>query len=241
MLSTRRPRTLPERLAPSPRRRRRRRWLVGVIVALAVVIVIVAAAAAFVVGQSAPAALRLPRDTPSAPVGTVNGSWRVTAGSIAGFRLPASVIGLSNDVVGRTTAVSGTVSIARGTVTSATFRIDLSSIRVSGKTEPGLAAALDTSAYPVATIRLGRSVGVGPALASGSPISSTASCYLAMRGITRAVTVRFEVRRSGTELQIAGSIPVLLADWGIRAPAGFGFLGSLAGHGIAEFLLVLRR
>jgi YceI-like domain len=209
-------------------------------VALAIVVVIVVAAAVFVVGQSAPAALRLPRDAPSAPVGPVDGSWRVTAGSVAGFRLRESAIGLGNDVVGRTTAVSGMVSIARGAVTSATFRIGLSSVRVSGKTKPGFAAALDTSAYPVATVRLARPVSVGPAFASGSTISSTASCYLTMRGDTRAVTVSFEARRSGPQLQIAGSIPVVLADWGIRAPAGFGFLGSLAGSGSAEFLLILR-
>jgi polyisoprenoid-binding protein YceI len=241
MLISKRARTLTERPSLSPRSRRGRRWLVGFIVALAIVIVIVVASAAFVAGQSAPAALRLPRDTPGAPVGPANGSWRVTAGSVAGFRLRESVIGLSNDVVGRTTAVRGVVSVARGTVTSATFSIGLSSVRVSGKSEPGLATALDTSAYPVATVRLARPVSVGSAFVSGSTISSTASCYLTMRGSTRPITVSFQARRSGSQVQIAGSIPVVLADWGIRAPAGFGFLGSLAGHGVAEFLLILQR
>ncbi len=48
-------------------------------------------------------------------------------------------------------------------------------------------------------------------------------------------------RRDGSALQVAGSIPVTLSDWGIKAPAGYGFLGSLADHGVAEFLLVLHR
>jgi pyruvate ferredoxin oxidoreductase beta subunit len=39
----------------------------------------------------------------------------------------------------------------------------------------------------------------------------------------------------------AGSIPVVFSGWVIDVPAGFGLLGSLADHGIAEFVLVLNR
>jgi hypothetical protein len=42
-------------------------------------------------------------------------------------------------------------------------------------------------------------------------------------------------------LQAAGSIPVAFTGWHIKVPGGFGVLGSLASHGIAEFRLVLRR
>jgi hypothetical protein len=48
-------------------------------------------------------------------------------------------------------------------------------------------------------------------------------------------------RRDGPDLQVAGSIPVDLAYWGIRDPAGAGVLGSLADHGEAEFRLTLTR
>ena len=39
----------------------------------------------------------------------------------------------------------------------------------------------------------------------------------------------------------AGSIPVTFSAWHIKGPGGFGFLGSLADHGTAEFLLTLNR
>jgi len=55
------------------------------------------------------------------------------------------------------------------------------------------------------------------------------------------VTVSVSVRRDGTTLQVAGSIPVTFLAWHIKAPGGFGFLGSLADHGVAEFLLTLRQ
>jgi hypothetical protein len=42
-------------------------------------------------------------------------------------------------------------------------------------------------------------------------------------------------------LQVAGSIPVSFAEWGIQGPGGAGFFGSLADHGSAEFLLTLHR
>jgi hypothetical protein len=41
-------------------------------------------------------------------------------------------------------------------------------------------------------------------------------------------------------VQLAGSIPVAFRGWAIRGPKGYGLLGSLADHGIAEFLLILR-
>jgi len=49
-----------------------------------------------------------------------------------------------------------------------------------------------------------------------------------MNGTTHQVTVSVSVRRDGTTLQVAGSIPVTFLAWHIKAPGGFGFLGSLA-------------
>jgi hypothetical protein len=45
----------------------------------------------------------------------------------------------------------------------------------------------------------------------------------------------------GTALQVAGSIPVTFSTWDITGPSGYGFLASLANHGVAEFLLILHR
>jgi hypothetical protein len=62
-----------------------------------------------------------------------------------------------------------------------------------------------------------------------------------MHGVSHPVTVTISGRRDGSALQAAGSIPVAFSDWGIKAPGGAGFLGSLANHGAAEFRLVLHR
>jgi hypothetical protein len=76
---------------------------------------------------------------------------------------------------------------------------------------------------------------------AGATITVTAPGNLTLRGTTRLVTVTILVRRGGTALQAAGSIPIAFSRWGITEPARYGMVGSLASHGTAEFLLLLHR
>ena len=62
-----------------------------------------------------------------------------------------------------------------------------------------------------------------------------------MDGVTRLATATVSARRDGSALQVAGSIPVTFSAWGIKDPAGYGFFGSLANHGTAEFLVSAHR
>jgi hypothetical protein len=48
-------------------------------------------------------------------------------------------------------------------------------------------------------------------------------------------------RYTGSTLVAVGAIPVAFSDYHIVGPQGYGAIGSLADHGVAEFLLVLRR
>ncbi len=222
-----------------PRRHRWWRWVLVAVVA--VVVLAVGALAAFIKLTPAQAPLALPTTRASAPVGPVSGTWTVTTGSAAGFRVTESALGLSNDVVGRTSAVTGTLAISGDRVTSAAFRIDLARLRVNGKPQPQLARSLRTARYPVATITLTRPVALGPAFASGAVVTAHAAARLTVNGVSHLVTVTVSGRRDGAALQVAGSIPVPLARWNITEPASFGPLGSLSSHGIAEFLLILRQ
>ena len=100
----------------------------------------------------------------------------------------------------------------------AVFRVDLSSIKVAGKTQPQFALSLDAKEYPSATIVLARPVTLRPALASGATITVTATGRLTLRGITRLVTVTISARRDGTALRAAGSIPVAFSRWASPSP-----------------------
>jgi len=231
----------PARNTPGrpPRKRHWWRWVLAA--AAALVALIVAAVALFIELQPAPAPLTLPTSAASAPAGPVDGTWSVGPGSVAGFRVRESALGFGNDVVGRTSAVTGTVAVSGRRVISASFRIDLTTVKVNGKAQPQFAQSLGTRDHPAATFTLAHPVTLSPAFGSGAAITVRATGYLAMHGVSHPVTVTVSARRDGVSLQAAGSMPVAFSSWGIKGPAGFGFLGSLADHGVAEFFIVLRQ
>ena len=223
-----------------PRRRHWWRWVAGGVVGLAVILF--GAAAAYIKLQPSPAPLALPRSNPVAkPTGPLDGTWTTTTGSLAGFRVQESFLGISNDVVGRTSAVTGTVTISGDRTTEASFRVDLPTIEVNGKTERAFDQSLDTSAHPYATVTLATSLTLTPSLVSGAAMTATAHGEMTMHGVTHAVSITVASRRDGNDLQVAGSIPVTFAEWGITDPSGYGSIAGLANHGTAEFSLHLRR
>ncbi|HUB42566.1 MAG TPA: YceI family protein [Streptosporangiaceae bacterium] len=223
----------------SPPRRRWWRWIL--LSVFAIVVIIVGAVAALIkLGPSA-APLTLPRGFVSAPSGPLSGTWLVASGSLAGFRVEETALGLSNYAGGQTRAVTGVLVISGNTVTSARFRVNLATIEVSGKKQPQFATSLGTRDHPLATVTLTRPVTMNAAFATGHTVTAKASGQLTMNGVSQPVTVMLSARRDGSELQTAGSIPVQFVRWSIRQPAGFGIVGSLADHGDAEFRLILHR
>jgi polyisoprenoid-binding protein YceI len=234
-------RVRPARNLPG-REARKRRWARRILLGIAALMALVVLGSwAFIKFQPTSPPLALPTAPASAPAGPLDGTWTVSGGSVAGFRVPETAFGMSNETVGRTTAVSGTLVVSGGQVTSATFCVDLTAIKVNGKTQPQFARSLDTRRFPAATFTLARPAALGSSLASGGTVNVTATGQLSMNGVTRQVTVTVSGRRDGPALQVAGSIPVAFSAWGIKGPAGFGFVGSLADHGVAEFLLTLHQ
>jgi polyisoprenoid-binding protein YceI len=226
----------------APERPRRKHHLLRwILISSAVLVVfIVAAVATAIKLQPTPAPLALAA-TAAAPVGPLDGTWQVTSASVAGFRIQQTVLGLTSDVVGRSEDITGTVVIAGGQVTTASLRINLLALTSAGKPAPQFGVSLDTQHHPDATVGLARPVALGDSFASGATIRAGAAGQLTLHGVTRTVTVPLSARRDAANVEVAGSIPVTFADWGIAGPKGYGMLGSLADHGVAEFLLVLRR
>jgi polyisoprenoid-binding protein YceI len=222
----------------APRKRHWWRWILagaGLLVVLAVL-----ATGLFVKLQSALPPLALPAGRASAPAGPLTGRWTVATGSRAGFRVPENAMGFSNVVVGRTDGIRGTLLISGDRLLSATLRVRLTTMKINGKAQPQFAASLGTRRDPVATFTLTRPVTLGATFAGGSAVTLTATGQLAMHQISRPVTFTLSARRDGAALQAAGSIPVAFSRWRIREPRGLGFLGSLAGNGVAEFLIILQ-
>lgn len=215
------------------------RWALGGLIAT--VLVLFLAGVAFIKLQSSSPPLTLPTGPSITPSGPLQGSWAATSGSLAGFRVKESSLGISNDVVGRTGAVRGTVVISHNQVTTATFRVDLRTVKVGGRTERTFDNSLGTSAHPYATVTLTSPITLNDALVSGATTTTSATAELTIHGVTHPVRITFSSRRDGPALQAAGSIPVDFSQWGIITPNSYGPVGSLADHGTAEFILELRR
>ena len=229
-----------QELRPRAGRRHQKRQWVTASVALAVVLVF-AVAAVFIRLEPVPAPLALPTAHAGSPVGPLEGSWKVAAGSVAGFRVRETVLFMSNDVVGRTRAVTGRLVFSNNRITLARFRVELTTVKVRGKSQPQFDKSLGTSAQPAATFTLTKPMTLTAGFASGATNKTIATGMLSMHRTSRLVSFTVSSRRYGHTIEAAGSVPIEFSDWAIRAPTGFGPLGSLSDQGVAEFLLVLER
>ena len=140
--------------------------------------------------------LRRPRPH---PVGALDGTWAVSAGSVAGFRVPETAFGMSNDAVGRTTAVSGAVVISGDRVTSATFRIDLAALNgerqdpAAVRPEPRHRRGSPTRRSPWPS-----RWNWAPRSPRARPSGSQPRAWPTMNGVTHLVTATVSARRDGS-------------------------------------------
>ncbi|MEU8662702.1 nitroreductase/quinone reductase family protein [Actinoplanes philippinensis] len=217
---------------------RRRRW--WWIAAIAAVVVLLAAAAAAVAGQPPVAPLTLP--VPAAPPsGAPAEEWRIASGSVAGFRIEQTFLGMTSEVTGRTGGVTGTMTVHGDRIDAVEARIDLLTLTSDGREPaPQFATSLETARFPQAVVRLTAPIVLDAAFAAGSAVTLPATGELTLRGVTRPVTTTLTARRDATGVAVLGAVPIRFADWQISEPQGYGPLGSLSDHGVAEFLLILR-
>ena len=169
----------------------------------------------------------------------LEGSWRVVEGSQAGYRLEEVLSGQPVTVVGRTSQVSGSVTLADGVMTEARVVVDAASIATDESARDAyFRRALDTSTYPQATFVLHEQVDVSALAHADAPLTVQAPGVLTFHGEGREVVASLEVQRVGEQVQVAGSIPVTLADHGLGAPE-LGFV-TVEPAGTIELLLVLQ-
>jgi polyisoprenoid-binding protein YceI len=233
---------------------RPRHWLRWLLAAVGVLVVL-GAAGPFIyihVFNSAPAALSLspatarsssPGSTAAASTaasGPVAGSWTVGPGSIVGYRVNEVLLGQSATAVGRTTSVTGHLAIQGMTVTTASFSVPMATVH-SDKSQRDAqfdGRIMNVSQYPTGIFTLTSPIDLAPLPAGGVIRQYTAHGNLKLHGTTRAVTFTLTAERKGAQIEVAGQIPVLFADYNIQNPSFAGFV-TTQDHGLLEFLLVL--
>ena len=171
------------------------------------------------------------------------GEWRVAEGSEAGYRVDEVLNGTDVTVTGRTGDVTGSFTIGAGglTLEAAELAVDVASIATDQPQRDAYFRdqALRADEHPRATFVLTRPVSFDAAPVSGDAVEAEATGDLTIAGETRSVTAPVRVRSDGRSAEIAGSIPITFADFGVEAP-NLGFV-SVEPTGFVEFQLTAER
>jgi polyisoprenoid-binding protein YceI len=169
------------------------------------------------------------------------GSWRVTAGSVVGYRVTEVLAGQNNVAVGRTTSIAGSMLISSTTVKAAQFTVQMATIHSdqSQRDAQFNGRIMDTSSFPTGTLTLTAPIPLAPVPADGVVRSYHAAGKLTLHGQTRPVTFALQAERTSSGLEVSGSIPILFADWGIANPSFPPFV-TTQNHGELEFLVKFR-
>ncbi|MCU1455228.1 MAG: YceI family protein [Acidimicrobiales bacterium] len=234
----------------------KRRWA-RALVGLVIVVAVLAVGGPYVyihfIEGKAPAPLALSSGSAATASGTtascasggaapaVDGAWKAACGSTAGYRVKETLLGQSTTAVGRTTAITGTMTITGSTVDAASFSVDMTQVSSDRSQRDGQfqGRIMDTAQFPTATFRLTSPIALGSLPAPGVPVSAKATGELMLHGTKRSVTFDVKAQRSGSTIQVNGSIPITFADWGINNPsAGPAITGDT---GTLEFLLVFAK
>jgi polyisoprenoid-binding protein YceI len=229
------------------RRGRLRWWLLGGLVVLVVVVVGGTWLYIHVIEGPAPAPLGLKSAASSSPgsastADSVAGTWRVSSGSVVGYRVSEVLAGQNNVAVGRTSHVTGSLRISGYTVRAASFSVPMDTIRSdqTGRDAQFNGRIMETSTYPTGTLTLTTPIALGTLPAAAVIRTYHATADLTLHGHTRKVTFALAAERTATGIEVSGSIPILFADWDIGNPSFAGFV-TTQNHGLLEFLLKFSR
>jgi len=232
------------------RHSRLRWWLLGGLVTFAILVVGGTWLYIHVIEGPAPAPLSLKSGaglSAAAAAGSnsasaVAGTWRVSSGSIVGYRVNEVLAGQNNVAVGRTGDVSGSLTIRGGTVTAASFSVPMDTVK-SDESERDVqfnGRIMETATYPKGTLTLTTPIALGALPGVGVIRTYHATADLSLHGQTRKVTFPLAAERTPGGLEVSGSIPILFADWDIGNPSFAGFV-TTQNHGLLEFLIKFSR
>jgi polyisoprenoid-binding protein YceI len=196
---------------------------------------------------TAPAATpTLASGTPVA-AGDLAGSWSIASG-VAGYRVRETFLqqNAETDAVGRTEGVTGTLTLD-GTpgalrLASTQISVDMTTLRSDRDRRDGQlrGRGIQSDTFPTSTFELSAPV-VLPADFGGADVTVTLPGRLTLHGVVKGVSITAQARleADGTVV-VAGSLPILFADYDIEAPSIAGLI-AVQDHGSMEFRVVFAK
>ena len=201
-------------------------------VAITVLAAIAIAGTLLLGSHHAPPPLSLGSPAPAAAKGSLAGSWKVGAGSEAGYRVREQFINqpAPTEAVARTTQVSGglQVTVVGPTIHASAlhFKANLAALvsqdkyanyQVYQRDYFIRTIYLQTDSFPNAEFSAS-SIDIPSPIGSG-PVSFTASGKLMVHGVTNSVTTQVEAQQAASGVEVAGSINVDMRDFNVSVPS----------------------
>ena len=176
------------------------------------------------------------------PAGALAGTWTVTGGSQAGYRVREKLASLpaQSDAVGRTTAITGQVTIAEEggahRAKNANFTVDVSQLKSNEDRRDNRirTIGLETGKYPQATFVAAGPIDIPQDAVDGKVVTVQAEGDMTMHGVTKKISMPLEVQRNGDRIRIVGNYDFSWADFGMTAPSVPPFV-SVTGNPKLEF------
>lgn len=220
-----------------------KRWLIVAIVGGVVAVVGGPWVYINLIRGDAPAPLTAATTTPD-DGGTLegtDGTWTVAAGSIVGYRVDEILFGQRATAVGRTEEIEGSLEVSGTTIESGSFAVDMASIESdeSRRDNQFRGRIMDVATYPTSTFKITEPLTFEAVPAEGDEVTRTAKGELTLRGTTKAVEFTVTGSLVGDEIRIAGSIPIVFAEWNIPNPSGGP--ARTEDNGLLEFALTFER
>jgi len=179
--------------------------------------------------SATPTATPSPATTPTTPA-TLTGSWNVSSGSVAGYRIKELFVGQASkhEAVARTSTITGGLTAGGDAsgyqVSSMTFTADLTGLHsvdsVAGRDvtqrDGVVSRQLDVRQFPTASFTA-TSASVPGGITSHS-VDVTVTGKLTIHGVTKDVTVKAKAQLVGDKAEIAGSASIAMTDYGVSPP-----------------------
>lgn len=166
------------------------------------------------------------------------GTWTVSDGSQAGYRVAEVLNGQDVTVVGRTSDVEGTVTIDGTSLSAADVTVSMTTITTDNSNRDGqFLDILKTSEFPTATFTLTEPVDVSGVTEGTTSVQAKGE--LTVAGVSAPVVVTLDAQTTATGVEVSGSIPVTFSDFGVDAP-DLGFV-KVEDTGTVEMLLTLAK
>lgn len=187
------------------------------------------------------------KTTPAAS-GGVEGTYKSTDGSVAGYRVRELFVGglAKVDAVGRSEAVTASVTLARtgGSLVARglTATVDMTQIKSdeSRRDTRMRTTGLETDKFGTSTFTGSGDIALPADAEKGQAVKVTIAGKLTLHGVSKDVEIAADARLADGTLEVVGRLPIKMPDFAIEPPEIPDFVKA-DDDGVLEFKLVMKK